>query len=555
MKKITSIIVCCFTLAANAQNVGIGNTNPQTALDINGDLALRMGSITLSAATNANVNTTTNKKSFYRVAGPSTAGAGFTITGFTGGVDGRTITLINTTVSPMILENGFPLSSSAAANQIITSDGLNLDIPTNGAVTLIYDGTASRWRVSNYSKPVASASAGGWNTNGNDIYNINSGNVGIGSNAPLNKLSVTGNADFSGNVGIGNSTPLAKLDIAGDIRLRSTLLTLPAGLNNNVDINTVKSAVYMFAGGALGGCQITGFTAGADGRFITIFNNSTTAAIQLYDQSNATNPSADANKILTGTGNSAIVYQNGSVTLRYDGAKQRWTVTGSNYTDGLATIAGSGTSGWALTGNAGTTAASFIGTTDNTPLIIKTNNVTAVNISTDGNVGIGTTPGGAAKLWLSGSDNGIFLYGANGAYTGSIGTLSGNFVFESDGDLVIKSALGAPLINRPFKNIILNPPPPNSLYSVGNVGIGNATPTNKLSVVGNADFSGNVGIGTTNPTSKLSVNGNIRAKEIVVESINWPDYVFEDNYELSSLDSVEQHIKTNKHLTRNTECQ
>lgn len=42
----------------------------------------------------------------------------------------------------------------------------------------------------------------------------------------------------------------------------------------------------------------------------------------------------------------------------------------------------------------------------------------------------------------------------------------------------------------------------------GNVGIGNASPTNKLSVTGNADFSGNVGIGNVSPTNKLSVIGN-----------------------------------------------
>ncbi len=42
----------------------------------------------------------------------------------------------------------------------------------------------------------------------------------------------------------------------------------------------------------------------------------------------------------------------------------------------------------------------------------------------------------------------------------------------------------------------------------GNVGIGTTTPTNKLSVVGNADLSGKVGIGTTTPTNKLSVVGN-----------------------------------------------
>ena len=54
------------------------------------------------------------------------------------------------------------------------------------------------------------------------------------------------------NVDIGNSNPQATLDVSGDIRLRSTVLILPAGLNNNVDINTVKSGVYTFSGGACG---------------------------------------------------------------------------------------------------------------------------------------------------------------------------------------------------------------------------------------------------------------------------------------------------------------
>ncbi len=53
--------------------------------------------------------------------------------------------------------------------------------------------------------------------------------------------------------------------------------------------------------------------------------------------------------------------------------------------------------------------------------------------------------------------------------------------------------------------------------------------------------TGNVGIGTT-------VNGTIKAKEIIVETTGWSDYVFADDYKLASLDEVEAHIKTNKHL-------
>ncbi|MGS2741648.1 hypothetical protein [Sinomicrobium sp. M5D2P17] len=61
-------------------------------------------------------------------------------------------------------------------------------------------------------------------------------------------------------------------------------------------------------------------------------------------------------------------------------------------------------------------------------------------------------------------------------------------------------------------------------------------------------FSGNVGIGTTNSNNwKLAVNGNIRAKEIKVET-GWSDFVFEDSYNLPTLEEVEQHIKEKGHL-------
>lgn len=59
---------------------------------------------------------------------------------------------------------------------------------------------------------------------------------------------------------------------------------------------------------------------------------------------------------------------------------------------------------------------------------------------------------------------------------------------------------------------------------------------------------GNIGIGTVTPKERLSVNGNIRAKEIKVETANWPDYVFEENYPLISLENLEAHIKEKGHL-------
>lgn len=60
--------------------------------------------------------------------------------------------------------------------------------------------------------------------------------------------------------------------------------------------------------------------------------------------------------------------------------------------------------------------------------------------------------------------------------------------------------------------------------------------------------NGNVGIGTATPAERLSVNGNIRAKEVKVETANWPDYVFEDSYPLISLEDLKAHIKEKGHL-------
>jgi hypothetical protein len=59
---------------------------------------------------------------------------------------------------------------------------------------------------------------------------------------------------------------------------------------------------------------------------------------------------------------------------------------------------------------------------------------------------------------------------------------------------------------------------------------------------------GNVGIGISTPREKLSVNGNIRAREIKVQATDWPDYVFEEGYQVGTLKALESYIKTNKHL-------
>ncbi|MBT1699006.1 hypothetical protein KK083_19080 [Fulvivirgaceae bacterium PWU4] len=62
---------------------------------------------------------------------------------------------------------------------------------------------------------------------------------------------------------------------------------------------------------------------------------------------------------------------------------------------------------------------------------------------------------------------------------------------------------------------------------------------------------GMVGIGTTTPDAKLTVKGNIHTQEVLIDlagAVTPPDYVFEENYNLSTLAEVEAYIKANKHL-------
>lgn len=60
-----------------------------------------------------------------------------------------------------------------------------------------------------------------------------------------------------------------------------------------------------------------------------------------------------------------------------------------------------------------------------------------------------------------------------------------------------------------------------------------------------------VGIGVSYPTCALDVNGAIRCKEVKIEVANWqawPDFVFDKNYQLPTLEVVEQHINDKGHL-------
>jgi len=218
---------------------------------------------------------------------------------------------------------------------------------------------------------------------------------------------------------------------------------------------------------------------------------------------------------------------------------------------------------WELTGNAGTTSSNFIGTTDNQPLIFKTNNTEHVRILSDGNVGIGTnTPTG--KLHIK---------------EGSLVISREIFTPPSPIDNLLAFRIddgrsGVPIHTWKFDNLIGNEyglhisltphtytTPLHSYLFLGTnglIGVGNKNPKSKLDITGGirADaatiagplsarkltvdsvfvngnttsygdtyLNGNVGIGTNVPQARLDVNGSFRAQsasitgDITVENI------------------------------------
>ena len=69
----------------------------------------------------------------------------------------------------------------------------------------------------------------------------------------------------------------------------------------------------------------------------------------------------------------------------------------------------------------------------------------------------------------------------------------------------------------------------------------------------NVDSVGYVTIGgrigpTLNGPYKLAVKGKIAASDFNIVAATWADYVFSDDYKLTSLEETETFIKANKHL-------
>jgi hypothetical protein len=135
-------------VSASAQTFGGAKTFSSDAT-VTGVLSTLKGSDYSTTGTSNNVSTAS--LSLFRYTGAGTA----TITGFANGSDGKLLRLINASSSKVTINDQD--AGSTAANRITTGVGAALVLLPGGALNLIYDTTASLWRVVG-----APGANGGW---------------------------------------------------------------------------------------------------------------------------------------------------------------------------------------------------------------------------------------------------------------------------------------------------------------------------------------------------------------------------------------------------------
>jgi Repeat of unknown function (DUF5907) len=542
-----------------------------------------------------------------------------------------------------------------AAGQNNTTGSYNVAI---GTVALLDGTTANNNTALGYN-------TGRGITTGSDNTIIGANVTGLPATLSKNIIIADGlgnrriNVDGNGNVGIGTTSPTQLLEVAGNNNPTAMVKTTGTSLAAiYVGDGSNNSGLQYYPAGNC--CWPTGTTALTTGSSAGNLVFHTLNPIQFYinNQERARfsvtgdlglGTSTPSEK-LDVTGNikfsGALMPNNSAGTVG-----QVLTSTGAGTAPVWATPSAGDTAGWALTGNAGTNAATnFIGTTDNVNLVFRRNNIKSGFISADNtalgvnslaanttgsrNVSIGqnalavnTTGGynvaiggvtlnanttgynnvavgdGALVTNTSGHTNvAVGPYSLLLNTTGISNTASGTQALSSNttGNYNVAAGRGALQFSTTGSNNVASGL--QSMYSSStgdnNVAYGayslhsNSTGSSNTAIgygtgegittgsnntiIGanvqglpanlsnniiiadgsgnrriNVDASGNVGIGTTNTADvnyKLFVETGIRTRKVKVDVAAWPDYVFAPTYKLPSLNELEKFLLNNQHL-------
>ena len=407
---------------SGSSNVGIGTTSPSEKLDVNGNISVS-GNINLTDGAIIGVN----------------GGETFTVGKITGGGTANLTLGTNTTVTGnFTINNGVGLQFGSGANKLIANTGSTFQFDKTGGGVANYEFTS----------------------NVGSVTFLNTGNVGIGTNSPSQKLHVSGNARVTGAYYDSNNSP---------------------GTSNQVLVSTVTGTDWI-DGSAIPGVPDGSGTANYTARWI---DTDTLGIGVLYDNGTnvgigTTSPSR-ALEINT-TGSTDYQFRIGTSAYYYD--------IGRNTSNGFL---------------------NFYGNQSNASgFVFETVNGERMRIDNDGNVGIGTTSPGE-KLTINGTDQYVATQQASYPWGGSV-TLGLRMGTDATAGLLdfrrwtgTATTHGTALITQ--------------VNSDGGYGLDFRVDTKTSNTVATTSRmflsqSGEVGIGTTSPGHLLEVRGTADALSV-----------------------------------------
>ncbi|MDD2680588.1 MAG: hypothetical protein PHE20_00620 [Patescibacteria group bacterium] len=498
-------------------NVGIGTTNPTTKLYVNGGTgdAVNVGGGRIRGLNTTPVNADEAVPLTYLQSNYAPIGSGAGSAFVQGGNSFGSIANLGT-------NDNYPLNikTNNATQMTVLGNG-NVGIGTTGPTAKLHLGSVSQdsyvlradssqglslfsiYQSGSTGRAVFNLANAGTttiklDTNGDSYFN--SGNVGIGTTAPVSALNIVGTTDISwidgtsyglvtvGSRGVGGSsfflnTP-SVASAASGLGLKGTYAAA---------ISTININAY--------GVKYAGY--GSNLAFSTSNGTTLSEAMRIDKNGNVgigtTNPTT---KLFVNGGTGDAVNVGGgrirglnTTPVNADEAVPL-TYLQSNY----APIGSGAGSAFVQGGNSFGSIAN-LGTNDNYPLNIKTNNATQMTVLGNGNVGIGTTAP-TAELQVKGTGGTISFdasYSANGEIPAgsAFWNVGGNFTMLGDPTGVAGNKLTLAYYT--------NGNGWRSALDIANTAEG---------AYGNLllmKSGGNVGIGTTNPSEKLTVsNGNIK---------------------------------------------
>lgn len=364
-----------------------------------------------------------------------------------------------------------------------------------------------------------------WKQVGNDIYNKNTGNVGIGTSTPMAKFDNEG-ATILGSTALSNFTTNTTLTafttvdaFSGAVITQTTpgiSLTLPSPTNSTAGrIFQVSNSNISLKSITVGGVTLAPGNSTLFRWDGSAWNTQTVSSSSLVRNNITTGTSlaSATNPLTLGGGYTNALVGGSDASFTVNNTAPLWNANQLRGIDISTTAPGNGqvlgyngtnwlpvspsTYAWLLNGNSGTTPGtgagqSYLGTTDTKDLVFATQGTEKMRLFS-----LNSIPAlGLGESDLSGVSGGASTWSGPTLFLGT----AGNIASKTGLDIIIDADNNAN--NSVFRIRTNGDVAPDALDLVnvtetGAVGIGNSSPTYKLDVAGDVNFTGALRVGAT----------------------------------------------------------